>query len=266
MATQTTSASRGSAVMPPKYQPRCQMRASSLVRRKCVAGVVGAIEAAADVGVDEGVDPLRRRRRDGDADASRVRRQAVAGERDPVVAAIARLPQPAARAVRRRVDVPRWPPRLPERGVEHAGVARLESEVDGTGVGVRTEHLLPDAHHRRGSGRRRARHSGRRGGRARRRRRGRGRRDRRGCVRSADCRRARRGPRNGRRPTTCTSRCPARCPSACRLRRCRRRAPAGREGATAMAPIEPIGWPSKIGCQVRPASSVSQTPPLTLPK
>ena len=34
---------------------------------------------------------------------------------------------------------------------------------------------------------------------------------------------------------------------------------------TAMAPIEPAGWPSKMGFQVRPASSVSQTPPSTAP-
>ena len=32
------------------------------------------------------------------------------------------------------------------------------------------------------------------------------------------------------------------------------------------APIEPAGCPSKIGCQVRPASIVSHTPPFTLPK
>ena len=30
----------------------------------------------------------------------------------------------------------------------------------------------------------------------------------------------------------------------------------------ASAPIEPLGWSSKIGFQVRPKSSVFQTPPL----
>jgi hypothetical protein len=33
-----------------------------------------------------------------------------------------------------------------------------------------------------------------------------------------------------------------------------------------MAPIEPTFAWSKIGCQVRPASSLSHTPPLTEPK
>ena len=33
------------------------------------------------------------------------------------------------------------------------------------------------------------------------------------------------------------------------------------DGATASAPTEPVGWPSKIGSHVRPKSSVFQTPP-----
>ena len=40
----------------------------------------------------------------------------------------------------------------------------------------------------------------------------------------------------------------------------------GSEGATASAPIDAIGWPSKIGSQVRPAFSLSHTPPPTAPK
>jgi hypothetical protein len=39
----------------------------------------------------------------------------------------------------------------------------------------------------------------------------------------------------------------------------------GLEGATATAPIEPVGWSSKIGVQVRPESVVFQTPPLQTP-
>src|SRR6185295_8106845 len=57
--------------------------------------------------------------------------------------AVRRLPEAAARAVRRRVDVPGRPPRLPERGVDRARVAGLEGEVDGAGVLVLEEHLLP---------------------------------------------------------------------------------------------------------------------------
>ena len=40
----------------------------------------------------------------------------------------------------------------------------------------------------------------------------------------------------------------------------------GFEGATASAPIEAIGCPSKIGVQVTPASVVFQMPPPTEPK
>src|SRR3954468_13295427 len=39
----------------------------------------------------------------------------------------------------------------------------------------------------------------------------------------------------------------------------------GSEGATAMAPMEPGGWSSKMGAQERPASVVFQTPPLLTP-
>src|SRR5436305_1251559 len=36
----------------------------------------------------------------------------------------------------------------------------------------------------------------------------------------------------------------------------------GSEGASASAPTDPVGWPSKIGAHVRPKSSLFQTPPL----
>src|SRR5579885_1702923 len=36
----------------------------------------------------------------------------------------------------------------------------------------------------------------------------------------------------------------------------------GSDGASASAPTEPVGCPSKIGAHVRPKSSVFQTPPL----
>jgi len=39
----------------------------------------------------------------------------------------------------------------------------------------------------------------------------------------------------------------------------------GLPGATAMEPIEPVGWSSKIGIHVRPKSVVFQTPPLQTP-
>ena len=37
------------------------------------------------------------------------------------------------------------------------------------------------------------------------------------------------------------------------------------DGATAMAPIEETGWPSKIGSQCAPASVVFHSPPLAAP-
>jgi hypothetical protein len=40
----------------------------------------------------------------------------------------------------------------------------------------------------------------------------------------------------------------------------------GRDGATPIAPIDPIGCESKTGAQVRPALFVFQTPPPTDPK
>ena len=42
----------------------------------------------------------------------------------------------------------------------------------------------------------------------------------------------------------------------------------GFEGATSIEPIDPVEviWPSLIGAQVMPASSVFQTPPPTPPK
>jgi hypothetical protein len=39
----------------------------------------------------------------------------------------------------------------------------------------------------------------------------------------------------------------------------------GSDGATVTQPIDPVGWSSKIGFHVLPASSVFQTPPLQTP-
>ena len=39
----------------------------------------------------------------------------------------------------------------------------------------------------------------------------------------------------------------------------------GIRGRTASAPMEPVGWPSKMGSQVRPESVVFHTPPLFTP-
>ena len=106
------------------------------------AGIVAAVQAAARLGVDDGVDALRRGRRQREADATVLRRQAVA-ELAPVLAAVARLVHAAAGTAGRRVHAPGRAPRLPEGGVDHGGIARLEGQVHRTGVGVRPQHLAP---------------------------------------------------------------------------------------------------------------------------
>src|SRR6185436_4289378 len=42
-----------------------------------------------------------------------------------------------------RIDAPGRAPRLPERGIDHARIAGAEGDVDGAGVGVLEEDLLP---------------------------------------------------------------------------------------------------------------------------
>src|ERR1700709_673516 len=67
----------------------------------------------------------------------------MAGERRPVPAAVGRREEAAAGAVGGGRDVPGGAPGRPEGGVDHLGVAGLESEVDGAGVLVLVEDLLP---------------------------------------------------------------------------------------------------------------------------
>src|SRR6185436_18727188 len=61
------------------------------------------------------------------------------------VAAVERLEQPAPRTVRRRIDAPRRAARLPQRGIQHLRISRLEGDVDGAGirVSVAAENALP---------------------------------------------------------------------------------------------------------------------------
>src|SRR5204862_4388947 len=61
----------------------------------------------------------------------------------PGVAAVGRLVESTARAVRGRIDAPGRAARLPHRGVDHARGARLEGEVDRAGVRVVAEDALP---------------------------------------------------------------------------------------------------------------------------
>src|SRR5216683_6478926 len=79
-------------------------------------GIVGP-EEAAFLRVDDRVHPAAVRGRDRDADAADPVGRQTAGELLPVRAAVRRLVQPAARAVRRRVNAPRRTTGVPERGV-----------------------------------------------------------------------------------------------------------------------------------------------------
>ena len=110
--------------------------------RPVAAAVVGAVEAAL-VGVDQGVDAGGLARRHREADPPRRGGEAVALDAAPVLAAVGRLVEPRSGAVRRRVDVPRRPPRLPQGGVDHVRVPGLEDDVDRAGVGVRPQDLPP---------------------------------------------------------------------------------------------------------------------------
>ena len=65
------------------------------------------------------------------------------GQLRPCFAAVGRFVEAAARAVRRRIHVPRRAARLPERGVYGVGVRGIHREIDGAGVVVLEEHFAP---------------------------------------------------------------------------------------------------------------------------
>src|SRR6185295_18163337 len=62
-------------------------------------------------------------------------------QRDPMVAAIGRLPEPAAGSLPRAV-LPRPLPRRPERRVDRVGLRWVDAERDRAGVLVAVEHSL----------------------------------------------------------------------------------------------------------------------------
>src|SRR5260370_17432722 len=82
--------------------------------------------------------------RKSEADPSEsIRRKSLPARMFPMIASIRRAVEPAARAVRRSVDAPRRPSRLPQRCVNHFWIAGLESKVDRPGVFVLKQNLLP---------------------------------------------------------------------------------------------------------------------------
>src|SRR6185312_10390871 len=107
------------------------------------AGVVGAVEAAVlGAGIHHGVDAVGVRGRNIHADAAGVGRQP-AGQMGPGAAAVGGFVQPAAGAVGGRIHRPRRTPRGPQRGVDHLRVGGIKREVNGSGVVVGEQHLLP---------------------------------------------------------------------------------------------------------------------------
>src|SRR5215469_3885716 len=106
--------------------------------------VIGPIEASLAPGtVGQRVDPVRTRGRNRDAGTAGIRREAVARHVAPVIAAIVRDIEAAARTVGWRIGAPRRPPGLPQRRINSLRVARLEGEIDGAGVGILVENFRP---------------------------------------------------------------------------------------------------------------------------
>ena len=106
------------------------------------AGVVGPVQSAG-LRFDHGIEPPRVRPGDGDADlAKHARRQAgCARDLGPRVAAVGRLEEPGPRSA--APQPPRNPFHLPQRGVEHGRMLRIDHEIDGAGAVVTEQHLLP---------------------------------------------------------------------------------------------------------------------------
>src|SRR5215469_450155 len=108
-----------------------------------LTAIVGAVKAAV-LGINDQINSPRVTRGQCDAHASEpFRRQPLSCQLLPVIAAVLRTIKPAARAVRRRIDAPRWPPRLPESGINRARIARLEGEINRTSVFVVEENAFP---------------------------------------------------------------------------------------------------------------------------
>ena len=112
------------------------------------AGIVGHEQAAVLV-LDERVDAVAVGARHGHADASHHAGGQAWGARDlgPVFAAVGGLEEAAAGTAARHLVLD--PIRLPQRRVHHVGVLAIDRQVDGAGLAVAEEHLLPRSCRRR---------------------------------------------------------------------------------------------------------------------
>jgi len=104
--------------------------------------IVGTEESAFLV-LDEGVDPVRVRARDSDADAAdhALGKPGIAGDLCPCVAAVRRLEQSAARTAARHLVFD--PERFPQRGEHHVRCLAVDRNIDRPGLIVPEERLLP---------------------------------------------------------------------------------------------------------------------------
>ncbi len=93
------------------------------------------------LGLDQGVDHVRPRRRDRHGDAPLLPRGQPCFERLPGLAAVARLVEAAPLAAGR--EGVRRAAELPHAGVEDRRVLGIDREIGAAGVGVDVEHLLP---------------------------------------------------------------------------------------------------------------------------
>ncbi len=100
-------------------------------------------EDAARVGFNDRPDSIRVRCRDGDADVAPDAggQTRIARQLRPVIAAIRRLEQSAARSPRR--EQPGLSSRLPQTGVEHVRIVRVHHQINDAGGIVAKENLLP---------------------------------------------------------------------------------------------------------------------------
>src|SRR5713226_5640687 len=96
------------------------------------------------LGVHDQINPPRIARRKSNSDSPKTLRwQSLSGHVIPMVASINRAIKPAARPVRRRVDAPRWPSRLPQRGKNGFWISRLECQIDRACILIVKKNLLP---------------------------------------------------------------------------------------------------------------------------
>ena len=105
------------------------------------AGVVGAVEAGAGLGFDEGVDAVGGFGGDGDVGAAEFSGRQAACEFGPVLAAVGGLVDATVGAA--GDDAPGLAQAVPHRGEDDLGMAGLELEVGGAERGVDEEDLLP---------------------------------------------------------------------------------------------------------------------------